>query len=340
MGELTERQRAILRVVIHEYIATATPVGSEAIVRRRSLGISPATVRNEMLELERSGYLYQPHTSAGRIPSNKGYRYLVEMLLQASELSGDEQRTISHQFHQVEFEIDQWIQLAASVLANTVRTASMVSAPTAPKCRLKHLELVSVQEKTALLVIVLHEGLVRQQVLALSDPLAQEELGSIARKLSAVFKGLTAAEIEGKAAELSAVEAQVRSTLVHLMRQVDEGSHNELVYDGLVDMFRQPEFAGSGKVQHVLEVLERRAILSALLPRVGANEDVQVIIGDENAWPPLQECAVVAARYGIAGQAVGLLGVLGPTRMQYGRAIPAVRYLSRIMTSLMREAYA
>ncbi|MBI4321395.1 MAG: heat-inducible transcription repressor HrcA [Chloroflexi bacterium] len=340
MLELSPRQRTILNLVIQEYIVTASPVGSEAIVRRRALGISPATVRNEMVELERGGYLYQPHTSAGRVPSNKGYRFFVEILLQASELPPDEQRTISHQFHQVELELDQWTQLAASILARTVRTTAMVTAPSRPTCCLKHLELVSVQDALTLLVVVLQEGHLRQQMLSLPEAMEQDNLSKAAHRLTAHFKGLSATEVMGKALDLSAAETHVRDALVRIMRQVDASSHNEMVYDGLADMLRQPEFSGSERIREILEALERRAILAVLLPKLGSYQDVQVIIGEENTWPPLQECAVVLARYGIVGEAGGMLGVLGPTRLAYGRAIPAVRYLSRIMTDLLREVYA
>jgi heat-inducible transcriptional repressor len=144
-SELTQRSQTVLRLVVREHIRTAAPVSSKAISERYGLGVSPATIRNDMADLEEKGYLTHPHTSAGRVPTEKGYRYFVEKLMGESQLSPDERRTISHQFHQARLELDQWMRLSAAVLAHNAQSASLVTAPKSSRCRVKHLELVSVR---------------------------------------------------------------------------------------------------------------------------------------------------------------------------------------------------
>ncbi|MBI2953507.1 MAG: heat-inducible transcription repressor HrcA [Chloroflexi bacterium] len=341
MAELTERQRKLLNLIIQEYIETATPVGSQALMRKGQLALSPATIRNEMAELEEAGYIYQPHTSAGRVPSDQGYRYFVQALLHETEPSADEQRTILHQFHQIELELDQWTQLAASILARAVSNVAMVSTPAAPECKLKRVELVPVQDSLALLVIVLHEGHVRQNMITVPEGMAEDTISTVGNKLTTAFRGLAASELRSKIVpDLSPFEQEVRKTIARIMDQVDQASYTDIIFDGLVLMLRQPEFFGSEKINQILETLQQREAVVAIAPEVVHSEGVRVMIGEEIKSPSLQECAVVIARYGTAGEVAGIVGVLGPKRMRYSRAIPAVRYVSRVMTSLLREIYS
>ncbi len=341
MRELTERQRRLLGLIVKEYVETAAPVGSQVLVRKGALNVSPATIRNEMMELEETGYIYQPHTSAGRVPTDAGYRLFIGDMLEESELDSSEQRTILHQFHQVELEMEQWTQLAASILVHMANNAAIVSAPSAPQCRLKHLELVPVQEKLALLVLVLDEGHVRQKLVAVADNLAEDELGTTARKLTAHYRGLSASEIKDKLVpNHSSFEGEVRDAVVHTMRQVDASSFTEVIFDGLVMMLRQPEFFGTEKIHLILEALQQRDVVATIAPEIVHSEGVRVIIGEEFKSPSLRECTVVISRYGSTDRAAGVLGVLGPKRMHYERAIPAVRYVSRVMTGLLQELYS
>lgn len=341
MGELTERQKKLLGLIIQEYIETAAPVGSQTLVRKMALNLSPATIRNEMMELEDAGYIFQPHTSAGRIPSDRGYRYFVETLLQESELSSDEQRTILHQFHQIELELDQWTQLAASILAHMVHNAALVSAPAAPACKLKHVELVPVQDSLAMLIVVLHEGHVRQKMITVAEGTVEDDLKPAANKLTTNLRGLTASEIEHTIIpDLSELERSVRDTVVRVMRQVDQTSYSDIILEGLALLLRQPEFFGSEKINQILEALQQRDVVASLAPQVVHTEGVKIMIGEDIQSPTLRECTVIIARYGAADKIAGILGVLGPKRMRYERAIPAVRYVSRVMTELLQELYS
>ena len=340
MVELTERQRAILSMIVDEYIRSAVPVASKTIVEKWLLGISPATVRNEMMELEEAGYIYQPHISAGRVPSVKGYRSFVEAILQGAQLSGDEQRMISHQFHQIEPDVEEWSRLAASILAHLANSAAMVTTPHSPACRLKHLELILMQDGVALMVVVLQEGTVRQQMISVPKGVTEDDLSAAAHKLTYLLKDMSAARIETYTADLSTLEKQVREALVRLMEHLDARRYYDLVLDGLSLMLRQPEFVGSRRTYEVFEALQTRQAIASILPKVVAAEDVVVLIGEETDSPPLHECAVVVARYGVQGEVGGMLGVVGPTRLQYTRAIPGVRYLARVMSNLLGELLA
>lgn len=342
MQALTERQETVLALVIHEYIEAAQPVGSKTLVERYSLGISSATARNEMSALTEAGLLRQPHTSAGRVPSEEGYRYFVRRLLGETELPADEKRLISHQFYQARAEVDEWVRLAASVLAHHSRAASLVTAPHAHRTVFKHLELISTQGRQVLLVLVLQGGDVRQQMLTLASAHPQAQLAETAEEITRACAGRDAGDVAAQASRFSVLGQEVTRLVADVMLRADAVSSGEIVHDGLANMLSQPEFADSEMLRHSLRLLEERSVLDeilakALSPAVGG---VQVVIGGEGAWEELKDCSMVLARYGAPGYATGALGVLGPTRMAYGRTISAVRYVAGLMSDLVIEAFA
>jgi len=341
MEDLTVRQQAILGLVVREYIATATPVSSKAIVEAYGLGISSATVRNEMAHLEERGYLTHPHTSAGRVPTDQGYRYFVERLLGETELPLAERRMIRHQFYQVRPEMEQWLKLSASVLAQAAQSAAWITAPTATQRLFKHLELVSVRDALALAVLVLRGGTVKQQILTLPRPLSQEELSRMATHLNEQFKGLTADGIMTQLARLTPLEAQVGELVVEMMGRSDERVHSEVYRDGLINILQQPEFAEGQSARQIFGLLEESNFLEIVLADVlaPAAGGVRVIIGGEGLWEELSDCSLVLSCYGVNNQATGDLGVLGPRRMPYGRAISAVRYVANLMSELIHDLY-
>jgi heat-inducible transcriptional repressor len=342
MEQLTARQEEILGIVAREYIRTAVPVGSNTIVRRYKLGVSAATVRNELACLEREGYLTQPHTSGGRIPTDKGYRYFVHRLMQETELPPSEQRMISHQFYQVQLNLDQWMKLAAAVLAQTASSASLVTAPRAPQARFKHVEMISLSDVTALLILVFQDGSVRQQMMLLPTPTSQEALSQAANHLNALLGSANATEIRTgpvATANLSALKRAVVERILEELEQLDRRTEREIHRDGLLNVLRQPEFAEVDKLRQVVEVLERRALLEAIVAEALWANGVQVIIGGEGRWDEFGDYSLVLSRYGVRGEANGVVGVLGPTRMPYDRAIPSVRFVARLMSSLVEHMY-
>ncbi len=341
MIELSERQQLILGLVVREFIRSTVPVSSKALVEGYGLDVSTATVRNELATLEEYGLLRQPHTSAGRVPTEEGYRYFVQRLLGDVQLPAEERRMIQHQFHQVHLDLEQWMRLSAAVLARTVHSAALVTAPRVVKSRFKRVELIPTHGRLVLLVLVLQGGDVREQMLTLDEPVDQLTLRAVSDRLNGLYADLTAADIEARSIPLPPLEQQVARAVITMMQQADARADSPLYRDGLSNILAEPEFAQSEAAREAFRVLEERSLLEdvlaqALGPTVGG---VQVLIGGEGRWEALRACSIVLARYGISGYATGALGVLGPTRMAYGRAISTVRYVAGLLSGLVYEIY-
>ena len=337
---LSERKERILKAIVEDYIRHATPVASESLVRGHGINVSSATIRNEMAELEAEGYIYQPHTSAGRIPSEQGYRYFVQRLMQEQRIPRAEQLTIRHQFHQVALVREQWLQLGAAVLARAARAAAIVSAPQTPQCRVKHFEALQMQDRLGLLVLVLADGTVKQQLVTLPQGMSQELLSAASSRLNGLIHGRSRHEIDAVEASdrpFSATEQFLVDALLDLMAQIDARDLVTVYHDGLAELLDLPEFSRLERARPIVEVLERPQTLRELLPEVPGGGAVQVLIGSENRWTWMKECAVVLARYGAAGELTGVVGVLGPLRLSYPIAVPAVRYVAGIMTELLGD---
>ncbi len=334
--ELTLRQQTILGLVVKTYINTATPVSSKALLEANDLGVSSATIRNEMAVLEELGYLTHPHTSAGRVPTDKGYRYFVERLIGDVELPQAEQNMIRHQFHQAKLEMSQWMQLAAAILARSARSAALVTAPKVEQPRLRHLELISTQSQLVLLVVVFQGGTVRQRYLTLKEPMDQASLSQVAAKFNALGHELDVASLRAKITDPTDFE----SAILDLLTELTTGSEvpiNEVYRDGLTEVLQEPEFNKRGDANALVSAFEQPTFLNEVIASpVGT---VQVVIGGEGRWRELSACSMVIARYGVEGFATGALGVLGPTRMPYGRAIGTVRYVADLMSDLVSDLY-
>ncbi len=348
MTPLSERKQQILRALVEEYIHTATPVASETLVRKYRFNFSSATVRHELAGLEEAMLIYQPHTSAGRVPTDLGYRYFVEHLMRESALSINEQRLIRHQFYQVQDQLDQWVRLTASVMARLLHSAAVMTPPRSIEGQLKHFEILSVTELSAHLVLVLMDGTVKQQRLLLEFPLHQEELSALAVRLNELFHHKNATEVNDllRQRNFSAVEHLVGSTIAHILQQHGDPLGDVFYREGMVNILEQPEYSRMGpeeerseRVRKVIEVLEQNRFLPVLASQLRKADGVQVIIGGENEWDDMKDVSLVVARYGQEGKIGGVLGVVGPTRMQYGRAIAVVRYMTQVMNELLAEVY-
>jgi heat-inducible transcriptional repressor len=343
MPELTERQRTILLLLIRDYIETAQPVGSKRLVERFHLDLSPATVRNEMSALTEMGYLRQPHTSAGRVPAEEGYRVFVEQMVNKAELPASVQNTISHQFFQARPDVEQWMTLAASILAHQSQGVSLVTAPHAETIRFKHIELISTQGRQVLMVIVMEGGEVNQQVLTLAEPVTQTRLSQAAARLNSLLAGLSIDAIAAlsSSSRADALEQDIITLLVQDMKRTSESASGEIYTDGLTNVLGEPEFAESDEVRWAMRLFEERSALQDLLARASTNSSVgglQVLIGGEGGWEELHQCSMVIARYGAPGLATGTLGVLGPMRMSYARTIPTVRYVAGLLSNLVNDS--
>lgn len=339
MTTLPERRAAILRLIIADYVQTAQPIGSEALVQRHGLELSSATIRNEMARLEDEGYIHHPHTSAGRVPSDKGYRYFVESLIGEPDLPNDEKLRILHQFHQATTAMAEWLQLAASVLSQSVRNLAVVTAPRTIETKLKHLELVALHDHTALLVLVTDAVKVRQQVIAFAEPVTQPELAGLAGRLSAIWAGCNAEQIAATTADPVSLESVVRSVVSDILAEEDAAAFAEAHVEGLRNVLEQPEFSRSEKLLDLVEAVAERNLNKSIPAGSVGEEGVTVIIGAENPNDSMRECSIVITSYGTPVGHKGAIAVLGPTRMHYPRAIATVRYIGTVMSDVLTKLY-
>jgi heat-inducible transcriptional repressor len=340
MSELSDRQKTLLLLIIRDYIDTAQPVGSKRLVEHYRLELSTATIRNEMAALTEMGYLRQPHTSAGRVPTEDGYRYFVSQMMYNADLPEAVKHTIRHQFHQSRADMDQWMTLAASVLAHQPQGVSVVTAPHADQSRFKHVELISTQGRQVLMVLVMAGGEVRQQILTLAEPVTQERLSQTATRLNALLAGQAATAIVTLSTRSDPLEQDILTIIRQDMRTASQSSSGEIYTDGLTNVLSEPEFAGSDDARKALRIFEERSTLQDFLARTTTNSNIgglQVLIGGEGGWDELRQCSMVIARYGVPGLASGTLGVLGPMRMSYARTIPTVRYVAGLLSDLVND---
>lgn len=344
LRDLTSRQEFLLQLIIREHVETAAPVASRTLVENYGLEFSPATVRNEMAALEDHGYLSQPHTSAGRQPTEAGFRYFVEYLMPDQSLPLQEQRMIAHQFYQARDHIEAWMPLAATVLARSAHGAAVVTAPRTIRPVYKHLELILTHGRAVLLVLVLQDGTVEQQMLALNTPMSQPLLREAADRLNQICAGLYVDQIEQRLQELPSLETDIAKLICSTLRAAEGSPSDEIYHHGLSDLLRAPEFAEGDSVSTgIVRVLEERNLLQTVLaetltPSVGMGS-VRVLIGGEGRWEELRACSFVLARYGVANYATGALGVVGPIRTTYARTISAVRFVAGVLGELVYEMH-
>jgi heat-inducible transcriptional repressor len=334
--ELDPRARQVLGAVIREYIATAEPVASTQLVRGYRLDVSPATVRNELAALEEAGLLTHPHTSAGRVPTDLGYRYFIETLMPSPSIRPEEQVTVSHQFQQALQDTAAWLRVAASSLARLTAEASIVTTPASKRTTLRHVEVVPIQERRVLLVAVADGGAVRQQVLELGSPTTADQLRALSTRLTESLGGATATKVHEAVANEHGADADITKALARILDEYDTVRAREVYVDGFQNILAKPEFAESDRSRAMLSLFEDHTRLSEILPLDLGDGEVHITIGHEHHHESLRDCSLVIGRYGASGDVVGFVGVVGPTRMAYARSIGAVRYVGSLMSDLVR----
>ena len=346
LGPLDLRTQAILRAVIEEYVTTATPVGSQSLVERYGLGVSSATVRHILADLEASGLLTHPHTSAGRIPTDAGYRFYVESIAEAVPLPAVEQLMIRHQFGQVEFASEHWFRLAATTLASVTRAAGLATPAKPRDAHIRRIDLVAINERMASLILVLREGAIKQALVTLDGDVDQPTLNAAAALLNERLVDTTARRAEAKLAVLDedhpveAIARRVGERAIKVVHDYDAAAIEEVYSDGLLNVMEAPEYAQSDKLRRVFSALENRSYLGQLVGSVAGAGRVQVFIGHENQPHDMRDVSLILAPYGRPGRAIGVVGVLGPTRMPYSQAIGTVRFVSGLMNELVDHLYA
>lgn len=331
---LTGRRAEILGLVVREYIDTAAPVSSRALVDRHQLHVSSATIRNELARLEEDGYIAQPHTSAGRVPLERGYRLYVEELMAEQPVGTDEQRTIAHQFHQAPARPEEWFSLAAHVLASAVANVAVIVRPRTQSA-VRHLQLVELQDETVLLVAVMDDGRVEQRVIQLSQPEDRAALAARAERLNQRIGGSDAAAVRTLAQDVAidGDDARVLRTTAEL---IEARTAAEAYIEGVRSALEQPEFSSVDRMLEAVRHLQAYELARALpLPWEIDPGTTRVMIGTENTDDWMHDWSVVVASFGDPAAPAGTIAVLGPTRMRYGYTIPRVRYVASLMNTLL-----
>jgi heat-inducible transcriptional repressor len=339
---LDERKRQILQAIIDDYISTAEPVGSRTIARKYDLGISPATVRNEMADLELLGYLEQPHTSSGRIPSVKGYRFYVDCLLAPPQISDRDIAIIDNWYHTKARRIEEVFQETVKILSRMTRNVSMVLAPqVSQQCTFKYIQFLPLDERRSIVVIVTDTGLIENKIIAIPEGLSHEDLGRVANAINSHLGGLAIDRITTPV--LKDIQndilpdPQVYERAITLLRQVLTVDKNEKVYlGGTTQMLNQPEFRDVDKIKGLLTMLEEDRLLCDIL-HMSNSDGVIVTIGQENKYSGIHDCSVVQATYRIDGQVVGTVAVLGPTRMEYGKTMSVLKFMQRHLGEILKQ---
>jgi heat-inducible transcriptional repressor len=334
---LKERRETVLRVIIEDYITRAVPVASNAIAEKYGLQVSPATIRNDTAYLEREGYVIRPHRSAGSVPTDKAYRYYVELIGEEIELPSVEQYLINQIPQEAKEELEQWLKTVAALLARLVHNLVVITTPKAVCCRFKHLDLVVLQDFMALLIVVLYEAKVRRQVLSFSRKVSQDELTELASKLTSIYGGMTSSEILAKKERLSSEERQLAESLAETMAAEDKLEYGEPYLEGLRLLLGQPEFTSSPRILGILEVLEGEDWLRTMFGQESGKGGVKVVIGEENPEPALQDLSLIASQYGVLDKASGIVGVIGPKRMDYAKAISSLNFLTAFLSDSVAE---
>ena len=340
LPELTRRQEEILSSIVRAYTDSPEPISSKYLVENFNLSFSSATIRNEMAVLEELGYITAPHTSAGRVPTENGYRYFVKRLITTGEITVSEKSHISDRLKTSPLASEQWMLLVATTLARTAQTAALVTPPVADSNRFKHVELISIQGRLVLMVLVLQGGAVHQQMLTLAEPVPQAKLSETAERINTLCMNMSAKEVRVRSVQMQHLENEVSELAADLMDRADTNQVRLIYRNGLSEVLGT--FPNSEGAQQAVRVFEERAFLNLILNDVLTPlvNNVQVVIAGNGRWEELSHLSMVLSRYGIPGQVSGAVGVLGPTRINYGRAISAVSYVSGLMTDMLTDVYA
>ena len=336
---LDDRKLAVLRAIVEDFVSTNEPVGSKALVDRHNLDVSPATIRNDMAVLEEQGFIVQPHTSAGRIPTEQGYRLFVDRLSGVKPLSAAERRAIET-FLAGAYDLDDVVMRTVRLLAQLTRQVAVVQYPSLTRSAVRHIELVPLTDRRLLLVLITDTGRVEQRTIELPAQIGEESITQLRAVLNACLDGRKLADVPSVVAELpervSLVERPNAAAIFSVIVETLVERHDERVVVGGAANLTQADF--SRGLREVLEALEEQVVLMHLLGESGDQAAVTVRIGSENEVQGLQSASLVATGYGAGDQVLARLGVLGPTRMDYPTAMGAVRAVARYVGQILAES--
>lgn len=339
---LSERQRQILSAIVDDYIRSAEPVGSRSISKRGDISFSPATIRNDMSDLEELGFLEQPHTSAGRIPSNKGYRYYVDHLLHSGAQSNEELSLFKSVLADRLLQIEQMIQQVSDIMSHLTNYTSIVLGPEVFNTTLRNLQLLPLDNNRAVAIIVTNTGHVENKVVTIPEGLPVSEIEKTVAILNAKLAGVPLLHLKSKlyneiAAELSKHVSRYEELVRSIDSVLESDSDSRLFMSGAANMLSQPEFKDVEKVKTLLQLFDETDTLVKLVSP--DREGIHVRIGAENSLAAIANCSLITATYSLHGKPIGTIGILGPTRMEYGKVIDLIGHFSRDLTDIFNKWY-
>ena len=338
---LNDRKKKILQLIIEDYISTAEPVGSRTIARKYDLGISPATIRNEMSDLELLGYLEQPHTSAGRVPSAQAYRFYVDSLIEPGSLTDNDMALINSWYKERRRNIDDIFQSTAKILSRMTQNVSMVLANKDTGAVFRYIKFLPLDSSHAILCIVTDDGNVDNCVVEIPLGMRPEEMDYLAGRISRELEGKELSEISDdllSALHMDVAEDKVLFTsfLQAIKRMSRKQNEQRVFLGGTKQLLNQPEFRDVERVKSLLGILEEEKVVRDLLV-AGEDSGLKITIGTENKFTGIQDCSMVQATYRLNGKIVGTMAVLGPTRMEYGKVITVMDYLHKYLKTIFEQ---
>ncbi|BDV41112.1 heat-inducible transcription repressor HrcA [Geotalea uraniireducens] len=339
--ELSERNKKILEAIIEDYIVTAEPVGSRAVTRRHGLALSPASVRNVMADLEEMGFLASPHTSAGRVPTDKAYRFYVDSLLTVRRIDKPERELIRKQYNAAGRDIGAILHETSRMLSSVSRYTGIVLAPRFSSTIFRHIEFVKLSGRRILTVLVAQNGSVQNRLIESEEEFATEDLVRMSNYLNELLEGLPVAQVRTRILEEMKGEKALYDSLIAralvLSEQTLEEEGAQIFIEGQTNIFEQPEFADVGRMKTIFRAFEEKGHLVDLLDRCINAQGVQIFIGAETHLNRMEGLSVVTSTYLTGKNTLGVLGVIGPTRMGYAKVIPIVDYTAKLVSRLLEE---
>lgn len=341
---LSERMRQIFRLVIENYILTAEPVGSRTISKISNLNLSPATIRNIMSDLEEMGLLSHPHTSAGRVPTEKGFRFYVDAVLDIHELSDHEQNEIRSRYSAYQIEGADLFRETCRTLSSSSHYLGVLWVPRMGLVMLQHIEFVKLRRYLALAILVSSTGLVQNRVIEMEEDLSQSELDHLSDYLNSLLTGLTLCQVREKLLEQMNVEKNAYDRMLEQALKLGEKAFSsidetDVFIEGRTNILREPEFSNISTMTDLFHAFEEKATMVKLLDKCMAPRGVQIAIGSESEVQEMETCSLVTSTYGCGGQIWGALGVIGPQRMNYSRIIPLVDYSAKLLSEILEAHY-
>lgn len=340
--KMNERKQKVLLAIIQDYIETAEPVGSRTIAKKFNLGVSPATIRNEMADLEELGYIEQPHTSAGRVPSEQGYRYYVDYLMKDYYLTEEEEKLIRSEFSRKVQDIGQVIQKTGQLLSQITHYTAMVVTPHMGISKFKHIQLVELNPTQAMIVVVMDNGTLHHRLIDVPENVSFEDLEMISGILNAKLRGQTNESLRLTIVKEIYLELAKHKRVLDLAIELFEESmkmksEDKIYLGGVFNILNQPEFHNVEKVKTLLGILEQEDLLYGLMVDDEQKDSVTVRIGGEIKNKDIKECSMVTAAYSLGGQKIGTIGVLGPTRMEYAKVISVVDFMTKNLSHTLER---